>query len=68
MSNAAKKWQVFVRKSAKHKWRVYGTYETRDAARWMNGCLRDGYANMMGMHDGVGFGNTKVVRKITGGV
>lgn len=57
------KWQVQVRKSRDHKWIVKGTFETRDAARWRAGELRDGF---WGGANGVGFGNTRTVRHISG--
>jgi hypothetical protein len=54
------KWTVQGRISRKHKWRPMGTYETRAAARADCANLRD--------IEGFGFGCTRVVRKITGGL
>ena len=59
-------WRVQVRKSRDHKWQNKGLFETRDAARYEAGCLRDGYCGPTGFHDGLGYGNTRVVRHVKG--
>jgi hypothetical protein len=58
MSNVSKKWQVQVRISHRHKWQAKGTRETRESARAKAKELRGAW----------GYGNTRVVRKITGGL
>jgi transposase len=56
------KWQVQVRKSREHKWIAKGTFETRDRARNQAKWLRDWGRPAFGY----GFGNTRVVRHISG--
>ena len=67
-----KKWQVQVRISRKHKWRAKGTFETRERAREESDFLRHyrpAVIDGINYHAvGYGFGNTRVVRKITGGL
>lgn len=59
-------WTVEVRLSRKHKWRSKGTFETRSVARHMAWVFRTGGQDVT--RTGLGFGNTRVVKKITGGL
>lgn len=66
IANTKTQWQVQVRLSRRHKWRAKGTFETREHARQMAWVFRTGghYETWFGL----GFGNTRVVKKITGGL
>jgi len=56
------KWRVQWRITRENKWVNAGLFETREDARYEAACLRDGYVNDDGLHDGVGFGNARVIR------
>lgn len=62
-------WRVQVRQSRQQKWRIYGTYETREVARAQAFYLRAGRlrAGRIVPHSAYGFGNTRVVRVERGG-
>ena len=63
MNSIYVKWQVQCRLSRKHAWRPKGTFETRADARYRVACMRDGFVGSDGFVKGLGFGNTRVVRK-----
>lgn len=62
-------WTVEVRLSRKHKWRAKGTFETRSVAReeafYQRSCVHRDRGTWV---NPLGFGNTRVVKKITGGL
>jgi len=63
------RWRVQVRKSRAHKWVNKGLFETREAARDRAAYMRVGYAirdaaGNTKVHEGVGFGNTRVLRHV----
>jgi len=62
--NLKTQWRVEWRLSRKHKWRKGGLFETRSAARDKAWILRGDYVGGGYVVEGVGFGNTRVVRYI----